>query len=338
MKTYTLKVKFKYAKRIWRSIEVRADQTLDDLHAAIQEALDWDEDHLYSFFMSNRAWDEESEYTSPEGEGMWDESTPKADEAKIGSLGLQLKQKFMYIFDFGDEHRFELEVIGINPNAPKGEYPRIVDGQGKAPAQYPDYGEEEEYEESEENDEEYEEKDSLLIHGIDALTGLIVSPDALMSHIEDQWRADAEATPITIHSKHSAALNKLPAEWINGVCIALGLSPAGKKGDKTKQIVAHLSDRKNLQRTVAALPQLCRDALQFVLDDGGWVKYGRLSRRFGDEAGDGWWWAQKEPPTSVIGQLRVQGLLFVGKAAIQSRNYRVAVIPKELRTLLPEVF
>ena len=335
MKTYTLKVKFKYAKRIWRSIEVRADQTLDDLHAAIQAALDWDGDHLYSFFMSNQAWDEESEYASPEGETMWDESAPKADDAKIGSLGLQLKQKFMYIFDFGDEHRFEVEVIGINPNAPKDEYPRIVDGRGNVPPQYPDYDEEEEVEESEENDEEYEEE---VIHGMDALMGLIVSPDALMSHIEDQWRAEAEATPITIHSKHSAALNKLPAEWINGVCIALGLSPAGKKGDKTKQIVAHLSDGENLKKTVTALSPRCRDALQFVLEEGGWVKYGQLSRRFGDEAGDGWWWVQKGPPASVIGQLRARGLLFVGKAPIQSRNYRVAVIPKELRTLLPTVF
>ena len=241
----------------------------------------------------------------------------------------------MYIFDFGDEHRFEVEVIGIKPNAPKGEYPRIVDGRGNVPPQYPDYDEEEEVEESEENDEEYEEE---VIHGIDALMGLIVSPDALMSHIEDQWRAEAEATPITIHSKHSAALNELPAEWINGVCIALGLSPAGKKGDKTKQIVAHLSDGENLKKTVTALSPRCRDALQFVLEEGGWVKYGQLSRRFGDEAGDGWWWAQKGPPASVIGQLRARGLLFVGKAPIQSRNYRVAVIPKELRTLLPTVF
>jgi len=42
---------------VWRKIEMRADQTLEELHLAIQNAYDWDADHLYSFFMSGiGAW------------------------------------------------------------------------------------------------------------------------------------------------------------------------------------------------------------------------------------------------------------------------------------------
>lgn len=55
MKTYTFHVSLPGHGRAWRKIEMRADQTLEDLHFAIQEAYGWDADHLYSFFMSGRA-------------------------------------------------------------------------------------------------------------------------------------------------------------------------------------------------------------------------------------------------------------------------------------------
>jgi len=51
-------------------------------------------------------------------------------------LGLRMKQKFLYLYDYGDEHRFEVQLVGINPEAPKGRYPRIVESHGKAPRQY----------------------------------------------------------------------------------------------------------------------------------------------------------------------------------------------------------
>jgi hypothetical protein len=70
--------------------------------------------------------------------------------------------------------------------------------------------------------------------------------------------------------------------------------------------------------------------MRYTLNRGGWVKYGELSRQFGDETRDGWWW-DRNPPQSTIGQLRLRGLLFVGQAPIGSRHYKVAVIPNELR-------
>jgi len=67
MKTYIFKVKLKHDKRVWRKIEVLGSQTIDDLHMAIQEAFDFDADHLYSFFMSGKAWDDSDfEYYHPD--------------------------------------------------------------------------------------------------------------------------------------------------------------------------------------------------------------------------------------------------------------------------------
>ncbi len=128
--TYTFKVTYQRKRSVWQLIEIAEDQTLDDLHYAILSAVDFDSDHLYSFYMSGRAWDDTTEYASPYGEG------PSAEEVIIGDLSLRMKQKFLYLFDYGDEHRFDVQLVGINPEAAKGDYPKLVESHGKAPRQY----------------------------------------------------------------------------------------------------------------------------------------------------------------------------------------------------------
>lgn len=160
MKTYIFKVKLKHDKRVWRKIEVLGSQTLDDLHMAIQEAFDFDADHLYSFFMSGKAWDDSDfEYYHPDAapqtplekkmetifsliRGSHPELRVPATRMRIESLNLKPKQKFLYLFDYGDEWRFEVEFLREGfPE--KTDYPRIIDSRGEAPQQYTDYEEEE---------------------------------------------------------------------------------------------------------------------------------------------------------------------------------------------------
>jgi hypothetical protein len=128
--TYLFKVTYLRDPDVWRTIELTADQTLHTLHHAIQDTVGFDEDHLYSFYMSNRAWDESSEYASPHANG------PSAAKVQIGSLNWRLKQRFLYLFDYGDEHHFEVQLLAINPAAAKGKYPRIVERHGENPSQY----------------------------------------------------------------------------------------------------------------------------------------------------------------------------------------------------------
>jgi hypothetical protein len=128
---YGFKVKYPYDKRIYRTIEVRSEQTLEDLHHAIQAAFKWDADHLFSFYMTNDDDDQRYRVACPyEDEGPW------TDEAVIGELGLPLKHKFMYYFDYGDSHRFEVEVVAIHPKAEGHKYPRVVERKGESPEQY----------------------------------------------------------------------------------------------------------------------------------------------------------------------------------------------------------
>jgi len=73
MKSYIFHVSLPGTGRTWRKLELRADQTLHDLHLAIQDAFEWDNDHLYVFFMSGKAWDSDTEYRLPDGYTPWGE-------------------------------------------------------------------------------------------------------------------------------------------------------------------------------------------------------------------------------------------------------------------------
>jgi hypothetical protein len=131
VKTFTFRVCLQGYPKVWRDLELAEDQTLEDLHLAIQEAFRWMDDHLYSFFMSDRAWDKNTEIGSP-----WSESLQHTHQVTLENLELRAGQKFLYLFDYGDGHIFDITVQSINPQASGKNYPRVVGRQGKAPAQY----------------------------------------------------------------------------------------------------------------------------------------------------------------------------------------------------------
>jgi hypothetical protein len=130
-RTLVLRVSYRYQPDFWREIEIADDQYLSDLHLAIQRALSWDNDHLYSFYTGKRPYDSRTEIGSPGAD-----TRRRADKVTIGDLELRTRQKFLYLFDFGDDHLFDIQVMKINPKAPPGVYPRVVGQQGDRLVQY----------------------------------------------------------------------------------------------------------------------------------------------------------------------------------------------------------
>jgi Plasmid pRiA4b ORF-3-like protein len=138
MQVYAFDARLEADTRIRRRIALRADQKLTDLHAALQEAYEWADDHLYAFWLSGRFWDRQSrEYTIP----FELEPHQRSAATRLSRLGLERGQKIAYLFDFGDEWRVVLTVAAIEA-ADDGRYPRVLERQGDAPPQYPDYEEE----------------------------------------------------------------------------------------------------------------------------------------------------------------------------------------------------
>ncbi len=131
--------------RAMRKIEMKETQTLDRLQAAIiEDEFGWDDPHAYSFFLDGIPYskNEEMEYSN-----AFKESGAKPSDAKLKDLGLQKGQKISFVFDFGDDHRFNIAVDGFGEVQKGKKYPAILEAKGKAPKQYPDMEDEEEGEE-----------------------------------------------------------------------------------------------------------------------------------------------------------------------------------------------
>lgn len=139
---YFFKVQLR-SHRATRTIAALPEDTLSDLHYAIQGAFDWDADHLYSFFMLGSRDEWRYEIRCPElGDGWGDASdddAPDTTSTEIGTLGLVPNHQFIYFFDYGDNHQFVVTVLGIETRADDGEYPRVIEARGKAPRQYRSY-------------------------------------------------------------------------------------------------------------------------------------------------------------------------------------------------------
>ena len=132
-------------KEISRTIQIRGNQTLEDLHHMIFKFFDRWEEHLYEFNMGKGPYDRSAIYTLLKDTMGWGEDEEAGDvaETMIDSLGLKVGRAFGYLFDFGDEWLHQINVAAIGEFAGKGRYPKIIKRVSKSPPQYPDIDEEE---------------------------------------------------------------------------------------------------------------------------------------------------------------------------------------------------
>lgn len=125
---YTFKVMLNTA--IWRKIKLSHKHTLEDLHLYIQEAFDFDNDHLYSFFMNGKRYSDDAYHST------YGDEPPFAEDAVIGELGLYKGKKILYFFDYGDSWEFQLQLMAIDENEKEIKKPLITEKKGDAPPQY----------------------------------------------------------------------------------------------------------------------------------------------------------------------------------------------------------
>jgi hypothetical protein len=123
-------------KEISRVIEIRGDQTLQQLHDAIFQAYDRWEQHGYEFQLGKRPFD-------PAGPNYGISRPPRknmiyadARTTKLDDLHLKKDRVFGYWFDFGDDWFHEVHVTRIEQAIPTVSYPRVIKRVGKSPPQY----------------------------------------------------------------------------------------------------------------------------------------------------------------------------------------------------------
>ena len=131
-----------------RTIDIRGDQTLAELHVAIFRAFDREEQHMYEFQVGGRGPQDPHAncYVLPIAmQDAYGGSKPAGDvtRTQVGSIGLKVDDAFGYWFDFGDDWWHQINVIDIQPEAPTGAYPRVVKRVGASPPQHDDWDGEE---------------------------------------------------------------------------------------------------------------------------------------------------------------------------------------------------
>lgn len=142
MKSYVISVSL--GAGCYRHIRIGEQETLDRLHEAILDAFDFDDDHAHAFFLDDRYWSSVRAYYSD----YVDDAKKYSSDVTLRQLRLEKGNKFKFLFDFGDEWRFQCKVL--RKLEERTDIPGVVRTVGEAPAQYPDR--EEKYEED--NDEE----------------------------------------------------------------------------------------------------------------------------------------------------------------------------------------
>ncbi len=123
-----------------RTIEVHADQDLDELHCAIRQAFDWDEDHCWGFQIGGTRSQARKaiHYGMEEADGgPWGPMLRLAEGATLMTLGLRTRSRFFYLYDFGASWWHEIRVVKTDHLPRKVRLPRVVARVGKNPPQYP---------------------------------------------------------------------------------------------------------------------------------------------------------------------------------------------------------
>ena len=120
-----------------RTIQIRGDQTLEDLHRAIFDAFGRWEEHMYEFQFGKGPMDPKGpRYVLPDAfemdRGGKNPPAGRVDQTRIDSLGLEVGRSFGYWFDFGDDWWHQINVEAIEDEVPSGKFPKVTKRSARA--------------------------------------------------------------------------------------------------------------------------------------------------------------------------------------------------------------
>lgn len=109
---------------IWRSVLVSTAISLAGLHSVIQAAMGWENAHLHMFKINGKRYGLPEDDDGPE---LLDAAEYRLDDLVVEG------DRFLYIYDLGDDWRHEITVVSFRPMA-KGEIvPAALAGERACP-------------------------------------------------------------------------------------------------------------------------------------------------------------------------------------------------------------
>lgn len=122
---------------VMRTLELRDDQTFEDLHHAILKSVNFDNTQLASFYVCNDEWEKKVEITLIDMSMDEGDMVPVMSETPLQKYIEHVGEKLVFEYDFAMMWRFMIEVEAMHKDAKKGAaYPLLVYSEGDAPGQY----------------------------------------------------------------------------------------------------------------------------------------------------------------------------------------------------------
>src|SRR6201996_6058078 len=137
MAVYRFRIAFEDYDDVIREIDIKSNQTFEDLHRAIHKSTGYNSDYSSSFYISNDQWTKGEEISFMPNQRRIDRGVALMDKIKLSSRIDDPHQKFYYTFNFDRPFDFHVELLKIileeNPGTT---YPAVVKSTGEAPKQF----------------------------------------------------------------------------------------------------------------------------------------------------------------------------------------------------------
>ncbi|HEX8023189.1 IS1096 element passenger TnpR family protein [Mucilaginibacter sp.] len=137
MALYRFRVTFEDYDDVTREIDVKSNQTFEDLHRAIHQSTGYNPEFSSSFYISNDQWTKGEEITYLPNQRRIDRGVSLMNKVKLLSFIDDPHQKFYYTFNFDRPFDFHVELMKIIlDETPGTTYPAVVKSVGEAPKQF----------------------------------------------------------------------------------------------------------------------------------------------------------------------------------------------------------
>ncbi|MDB5021785.1 MAG: hypothetical protein JWQ28_2912 [Pedobacter sp.] len=134
MAIYRFKISFEDFDEVVREIDIKSNQTFEDLHKAIHKSTGYSPEKSSSFYVSTDHWIKGDEIAYLPSERKVSRGVVLMENSKLLRFIDDPHQKFYYIYNFDRPFDFHVELIKIILDAdPNVEYPALVKKIGEAP-------------------------------------------------------------------------------------------------------------------------------------------------------------------------------------------------------------
>ncbi|MBY0542339.1 MAG: plasmid pRiA4b ORF-3 family protein [Sphingobacteriaceae bacterium] len=134
MAIYRFKISFEDFDEVTREIDIKTNQTFEDLHRAIHRSTGYNADKSSSFYVSTDNWIKGDEIAILPNDRKINNGVALMENSKLSNFIEDPHQKFYYIYNFERPFDFHVELIKIIlENDPKIDYPHLFKSTGEAP-------------------------------------------------------------------------------------------------------------------------------------------------------------------------------------------------------------